>query len=299
MQSAVQERRDAIARRHPRWNEMTLEAYLDRAAMDFGDRPLLLTDEVTLSYAQVVEQSHRIAAGFAALGIQAGDRVGVVMANYPVTVPLLFAIWRIGAVAVPMNTLYRPDELEYAIREADCALLVVMERFGSRNYAIELDASIPGWRDGRCATLPTLCHGLLFDVGNPQAFWDALPAGTGAPLVTADAQDAAVIMFTSGTTGSPKGVVQTHDNLLRGLCRRLSSGIRGRSPRCLLAAALPCLRARRRPAVGADKRRLDRSAAQVRARHDPACDRSAQSDLSDGRADDDDRADGAGQARKL
>ena len=215
MQSAVQERRDAIARRHPRWDEMTLEAYLDRAAMDFGDRPLLLTDEVTLSYAQVVEQSHRIAASFAALGIQAGDRVGVVMANYPVTVPLLFAIWRIGAVAVPMNTLYRPDELEYAIREADCALLVVMERFGSRNYAIELDASIPGWRDGRCATLPTLCHGLLFDVGNPQAFWDALPAGTGAPLVTADAQEAAVIMFTSGTTGSPKGVVQTHDNLLR------------------------------------------------------------------------------------
>ena len=215
MQSAVQERRRAIAERHPRWDEMTLDAYLDRATIDFGNRPLLLTDAITLSYAQVVEQSHRIAGGFAALGVKAGDRVGVVMANYPVTVPLLFAIWRLGAVAVPMNTLYRPDELEYAIREADCALLVVMERFGSRNYATELDAGIPGWRDGRCATLPTLLHGLLFDVGNPSVFWDALPAETGAPLTPADPRDAAVIMFTSGTTGSPKGVVQTHDNLLR------------------------------------------------------------------------------------
>ena len=215
MQSAVMERRGAIAARHPRWDEMTLDAYLDRATIDFGNRPLLLTDAITLSYVQVVEQSRRIAVGFAALGVKAGDRVGVVMANYPVTVPLLFAIWRLGAVAVPMNTLYRPDELEYAIREADCALLVVMERFGSRNYATELDAGIPGWRDGRCAILPTLLHGLLFDADNPSAFWNALPASTDAPIVSADAHDAAVIMFTSGTTGSPKGVVQTHDNLLR------------------------------------------------------------------------------------
>lgn len=215
MQSAIQDRREAMARRHPRWDEMTLDAYLDRATTDFGDRPLLLTDDVTLSYVEVADQSRRIAAGFAALGIQAGNRVGVVMANHPVTVPLLFAIWRIGAVAVPMNTLYRPDELQYAIGEADCALLVVMERFGSRNYATELDGRIPGWRDGRCAALPTLRHGLLYDGADPQAFWDSLPEHSDAVSTPARPHDAAVIMFTSGTTGSPKGVVQTHDNLLR------------------------------------------------------------------------------------
>lgn len=215
MQSAVQDRRDAMARRHPRWDEMTLDAYFDRATIDFADRPLLLTDGVILSYAQVACQSRRIAAGLTALGIGSGHRVGVVMANHPVTVPLLFAIWRVGAVAVPMNTLYRPDELQYAIGEADCALLVVMERFGSRNYATELDGRIPGWREGRCTALPALRHGLLYDDSNPQLFWDSLPADTGKPLAAAGAHDAAVIMFTSGTTGSPKGVVQTHDNLLR------------------------------------------------------------------------------------
>ena len=80
MQSAVQERRDAIARRHPRWDEMTLEAYLDRAAMDFGDRPLLLTDAVTLSYAQVVEGtgSHEGHHHFISLGLVADIEDGKV-----------------------------------------------------------------------------------------------------------------------------------------------------------------------------------------------------------------------------
>ncbi|MDB5738734.1 MAG: long-chain-fatty-acid--CoA ligase [Sphingomonas bacterium] len=215
MDSAVQDRRAAIARRHPRWDEMTLDAYLDRAAIDFARHPLVLTDDVTLSYGDVVDQSRRIAAGFAALGIGAGDRVGIVMANHPVTVPLLFAVWRIGAVAVPMNTLYRPEELEYAIREADCALLVVMERFGSRSYVADLDARVPGWRDGRNATLPTLRHALLYDDRDPTAFLDNLAVGNDVALSSADPHDAAVIMFTSGTTGSPKGVIQTHDNILR------------------------------------------------------------------------------------
>ena len=213
--SATEERRVAIASRHPFWEEMTLEAYLDRATLDFAASPLVITDDKSQSYADVVAQSRRIAAGFAGLGIVADDRIGVVMANYPVTVPLLFAIWRLGAVAVPMNTLYRPEELEYAIREADCALLVVMERFGSRNYATQLDARVPGWRAGQSPGLPTLRQALLYDHDAPDGFWNSLPAGVDVPASAGDPHSAAVIMFTSGTTGSPKGVVQTHDNLLR------------------------------------------------------------------------------------
>jgi fatty-acyl-CoA synthase len=213
--SAIAQRRAAIARRHLNWEEITLDAYLERATSDFAENPLVITDGESLSYADVVAQAHRIAAGFAALGIVSGDRIGLVMANYPVTVPLLFAIWRLGAVAVPMNTLYRPEELEFAIHEADCALLVVMERFGSRNYATQLDARVPGWRKGRSPGLPTLRQALLYDHDAPDRFWNSLPAGVDVPALAADPHSAAVIMFTSGTTGSPKGVVQTHDNLLR------------------------------------------------------------------------------------
>jgi fatty-acyl-CoA synthase len=163
MSPAVENRRAAMARRHPIWVEMTLDAYFDRAAADFAARPLVLTDDVSLSYAQAADQSRRIAAGLAAIGIAAGDRVGIVMANLPMVVPLLLAIWRAGAVAVPMNTLSRAEELEYAIREAECAVLVIMERFGSRTYVADLDARAPGWRDGPSTAFPALRHVLVCD----------------------------------------------------------------------------------------------------------------------------------------
>jgi fatty-acyl-CoA synthase len=215
MSSAVESRRAAIARRHPAWVEMTLDAYLDRAVGDFAAQPLVLTDAESLSYAGCADQSRRIAAGLHGLGITAGDRIGIVMANVPVVVPLLFAIWRVGGIAVPMNTLSRAEELEFAIRAADCALLVIMERFGSRTYVADFDARLPGWRSGPSAALPTLRHVLICDLLHPDAFLQSLPQGDWRTPSPAAPQDAAVIMFTSGTTGSPKGVIQTHDNLLR------------------------------------------------------------------------------------
>lgn len=208
-------RRDAIASRHPEWAWTSLHGYLDWTLADFAARPLVVTDGRTLTYDEVADLSVRLAAGIQARGVRPGDRVGVVMANDPMTVPLLFAIWRAGAVAVPLNTLYRLDELEFALREAGCALLVAMRGFGSRDLAAELDAALPGWREGSCATLPELvCGGLVFDRDGPDRLLEDLHGDRLAePAVAAD--DTAVIMFTSGTTGAPKGVEITHDNLLR------------------------------------------------------------------------------------
>jgi fatty-acyl-CoA synthase len=216
MRPGTEEKRGAIARRHPVWVEQALDSYLDRAVTEFADEPLVLTDDIILSYADVAALSRRIAASLLDRGIAPGERVGMVMANHPVAVPLLFAIWRIGAVAVPMNTLYRPAELEYAIREADCALLVVMESFGSRHYAEDLDGLVPGWREGRNKTLPTLRSAIVLDeAGLESTVRLSAKAGVDEINVPTDPHSLAVIMFTSGTTGFPKGVMQTHDNLLR------------------------------------------------------------------------------------
>ena len=216
MHEDILARRAAIAQRHPRWVPMSLDAYLEKAAADYDERPLVITDDGAMTYSAALGFTRQIAAAFEKLDLRRGDRVGLVMPNHPMIVPLLFAIWRLGAVAVPMNTLYRPEELEFVVRESDCSILIVMDRFGSRNYVADLDTRLPGWRTGECEAAPGLRRGLIFDSSDPHAFYAPFYEGrqsTAASL--AEAGDPAVIMFTSGTTGSPKGVVQTHDNLLR------------------------------------------------------------------------------------
>tara|TARA_R110002167_G_scaffold226672_5_gene431861 strand:- start:179 stop:1852 length:1674 start_codon:yes stop_codon:yes gene_type:complete len=212
----VLERRAAIAARHPAWEWSSLPGYLDWSLHDHINRPLVVTEAQTLSYNDVAGLSRRLAAGLTARGITQGDRVALLMANDPMTVPLLFAVWRIGAIAVPLNTLYRADEIEFTLREAACSFIVSMRSFGSRNVAAELDSTLPGWSKGACAALPDLRGGLTFDRERPEAFLDALARdGDALANVAIGADDTAVIMFTSGTTGSPKGVEISHDNLLR------------------------------------------------------------------------------------
>ncbi len=220
MGASVLQRRAAIERRHPVWTETTLDEYFRQAASEYGARDLVVTNDATLSYRQALEQAASIEAGLRAQGIMPGDKVGVVMANYPIVVPLLFAIWRAGAVAVPINTLNRPDEMAFVLRQSACRLLIMMDAFASRDYLAEFDLLEPGWRESVFATMPELRAVFIYG-GTPDGarhFSRLLASGDGHQLPgqsSAMPHAPAVIMYTSGTTGTPKGVLQTHDNLLR------------------------------------------------------------------------------------
>lgn len=206
--ASVDERRASMERRHPAWVPMSLDRYLARAASEFADRPLVITDDSVMSYAEVDAAATRIAQMLRNRGIKPGDRVAMLMANYPVTVALLFGIWRAEATAVPLNTLYRPEELGFVLAQSAPRLLIAMTGFLKRDYAKEIPTILPAGVD------------LLFYDPETPASSDLVAAidavTTIQPAGPVDAERfPAVIMYTSGTTGSPKGVMLTHDNLLR------------------------------------------------------------------------------------
>ncbi|NKQ54193.1 AMP-binding protein [Amycolatopsis sp. K13G38] len=247
MSQDIGERRAALLAAYPRWVPRTLGSWLDHCADRHGDRPFIIGLDDTLSYERTAEWSARLADGLVALGVSTGDRVGLLMANHLEFAPLKFAIARAGAVAVPFNYLYRKDELAYVLAQSGCRVLVTMTGHGELDYLSMLDEAAPGWQHGPTKELPELVHVVQLPTGGARR--------AGVPTVAELAElgarhtmprdrpasepgDVADILYTSGTTGSPKGVCVTHDAVLRtafasALTRGFEDGRR-------IVFALPC-----------------------------------------------------------
>jgi long-chain acyl-CoA synthetase len=146
---------------------MNLATVLTAAASEYADRPALLVDGGAVSYAELETLSAAAAAGLRARGVSAGDRVALMLPNGTDFVAAFFAVLRLGAVAVPLNVLLAPPEVEARLAVAGAALLVT----------------------------------------------EAPAAGGAVEPVARALDDPAVILFTSGTSGAPKGAVLTHGSL--------------------------------------------------------------------------------------
>lgn len=221
------ERRDALEARHPEWISRTTAQLLDAASTEFADRPFVLGDDHTYTYAEMQQWSIRLAAGLIAIGVQPGEHVAVDMANLPEKVALKFAVARVGAVTVSINFMLRHEEMHYVLDQSDASVLITMDHFRSLDYLDALDRIEPTWetRAGG-ATLPRLRHIFVFGTDGPPArgrpLEDLVKLGEvmtdGLVLQrtrAADPHATSDLLYTSGTTGSAKGVLLEHDAVLR------------------------------------------------------------------------------------
>ena len=190
----------------------TIGANLDRTAAAFADREALvdLPTGRRWTYRRLVEDVDVVARGLLALGVAAGDRVGIWSPNCAEWVLLQYATARIGAVLVSINPGYRTHELVYVLRQSGVRTVVATPAYKTSDYAGMLAEARPD--------CPELRDVLL--IGEPS--WDAMlaagqagdraqPALIGAGL---SADDPINIQYTSGTTGFPKGATLSHRNIL-------------------------------------------------------------------------------------
>jgi len=176
--------------------------------------PAITYEGVTLSFGALDERSNRVAAALVADGVVPDDRVAILDKNAPEFFEVLFGAVKCGAVTVAVNWRLAAPEIAYIVNDADAKVLVVGSEFVGVIDAI---------RD----ELTTVKRIVVF--GTDYESW-LTPVGTADPGVVSGADDVVVQMYTSGTTGLPKGVMLTNANLITGLeTLRARAGIEGDS----------------------------------------------------------------------
>ncbi|MCW3038341.1 MAG: Long-chain-fatty-acid--CoA ligase [Solirubrobacterales bacterium] len=177
----------------------SLATFLSDSAARNPEHPALKLDDAVLTYGQLDELTQRVAGLLAAKGIAAGDRVGVMLPNVPHFAIAYYGILRAGGVVVPMNVLLKGRETSFYLKDPGAKAVFAWEGFAD---AARVGADEAG---AECIVVePTGFFALL------QEFEPA----NATPVERAD-DDTAVILYTSGTTGTPKGAELTHSNMRR------------------------------------------------------------------------------------
>jgi len=224
----------------------TIAAALDAAVERYGAQVGYVFASGELTYNRLKQTADLLARGFLRLGVKKGDKVAIWMAGYAEWAFAYFALARIGAIMVPVNTRYRPDEIKYVLNKSKASLLVFKEEpnkdFLSLLKELFLDVFAGNLPNEALPSLRTLivasdrridgCLGLneLIEAGKAVSEKELLQA---ANEVTGD--DIAMFQFTSGTTAVPKAAMLFQSAMLRGaLCGceilRLSEADRFFSP---------------------------------------------------------------------
>jgi long-chain acyl-CoA synthetase len=203
----------------------TLVDYLAEAARERPGHPALLFKGAVVSYGELDRLSDTFAAALQALGVKAGHRVGLLLPNCPQFFIAEFGAWKIGAVVAPLNPIYTEYELEGPLRDHEIETIVTLTRFYDRVKKVQPRTAVRRVIATNIKEYFPPALRLLFTLFREKRDGDRMAAGPGdhdfahlllinrnrrVPRAVLNPDDAAVVLMSGGTTGTPKGVVGTH-----------------------------------------------------------------------------------------
>ena len=187
--------------------KMNLRELVNNQAKKYKDKTFIYWEDITISYSQIDELTNRVANFLYDLGIRKGDKVSVYLPNMPEYVYLYLGIPKIGAVTGPVNALFKAREVKFVVDHSEAKIIVTIPKL------MEIVKEIKN-------ELPNLEHIIVIgdNVEGTLNFWklmDKSSSNSPPELSINEKDDSAAILYTSGTTGFPKGVLQTHFNIRR------------------------------------------------------------------------------------
>ncbi|MFH1860330.1 MAG: long-chain fatty acid--CoA ligase [bacterium] len=191
---------------------MTLDKILIEGARKFPDRWALVFERQRFRYGQLNVMVNQFVRALLILGVKKNDRIAILLHNSHEFVVSYFAALRLGAIAVPINTMLSSKEINFILQDCSPALLITSSDFKDKLPEITFAPAQTVLTDVK-------------DKDKDYLLWEQIIKGDNANEYPTAAQneDVAVIIYTSGTTGNPKGVMLTHKNLLSNIVSSLEA----------------------------------------------------------------------------